>query len=29
VRADYLPVWGLAGLGFERLHDALARPSGS
>jgi len=26
VRADYLPVWGLAGLAFEHLHDALAPP---
>jgi hypothetical protein len=24
VRADYLPVWALAGLAFERLHDARA-----
>jgi hypothetical protein len=23
VRAGYLPVWAVAGLGFERLHDAL------
>lgn len=23
VRADYLPVWGVVGLAFERLHDAL------
>jgi len=23
VRADYLPLWGLAGLAYERLHDAL------
>jgi hypothetical protein len=23
VRADYLPVWAAAGLGFERLHDRL------
>ncbi len=23
VRADYLPLWGLAGLGLERVHDAL------
>ena len=23
VRADYAPVWALAGLGFERLHDLL------
>ena len=23
VRADYVPLWGLAGLAYERLHDAL------
>lgn len=26
VRAGYVPVWALAGLGFERLHDLLDRP---
>ena len=26
VRAGYAPVWALAGLGFERLHDRLDRP---
>jgi uncharacterized membrane protein len=25
VRLDYLPLWGLAGLGLEQLHDALLR----
>lgn len=25
VRADYAPLWALAGLGLERVHDALAR----
>jgi uncharacterized membrane protein len=25
VRADYAPLWGLAGLGLERVHDALTR----
>lgn len=23
IRADYMPLWGLAGLGLERVHDAL------
>ena len=27
VRAGYIPVWALAGFGFERLHDLLD-PSG-
>ena len=27
VRAGYAPIWALAGLGFERLHD-LVEPSG-
>src|SRR5215208_1769954 len=25
VRADYVPLWGLAGLAFERGHDELTR----
>jgi uncharacterized membrane protein len=25
VRADYVPLWALAGLGLERVHDALTR----
>ncbi len=28
VRADYLPLWALAGLGLERVHDALTRGRG-
>jgi len=23
IRADYVPLWGLAGLGLERVHDAV------
>jgi uncharacterized membrane protein len=25
IRADYVALWGLAGLGLERVHDALTR----
>lgn len=25
VRADYVPLWAFAGLGLERVHDALTR----
>jgi len=25
VRAEYVPLWALAGLGLERVHDALTR----
>jgi len=25
IRADYAPLWALAGLGLERVHDALTR----
>jgi len=28
VRLDYLPLWGVFGLGLERLHDALSDPGG-
>ena len=27
VRLDYLPLWGVFGLGLERVHDLLARKS--
>jgi uncharacterized membrane protein len=26
IRLDYLPLWGIFGLGLERLHDALCPP---
>lgn len=29
VRLDYLPLWGVFGLGLERLHDALRRGGGA
>lgn len=25
VRADYVPLWAIAGIGLERVHDALTR----